>query len=248
MAFPGRFYRDGGLLKQENIAGNLRLFFVEQFGFNHFFNDEIFKWIDALADSGVNGMRVFGFWPFGNGQEEEPYVKTGATYDLNQFNDRFFEYQQNWVAYAEECGIAVLYELFDTCGITQASVAPHHPFYQLVGGSANAFADVNNTALLDENNRVPFGTAAAGLFNRTLDQDKKGALNALARRSANSGRSLHSGRNRPAIFLCFSSRSIPGPLRCASSSVSCSANMRTCSHRSASVSFMARAIVSLDAT
>ena len=149
MAFPGRFYRDGGLLKQENVAGNLRLFFVEQFGFNHFFNDEIFKWIDALADSGVNGMRVFGFWPFGNGQEEEPYIRTGAIYDLNQFNDRFFEYQQKWVAYAEECGIAVLYELFDTCGITQASVAPHHPFYQLVGGSANAFADVNNTALLD---------------------------------------------------------------------------------------------------
>lgn len=37
--------------------------------------------------------------------------------------------------------------------------------------------------LLDENNRVPFGTAAAGLFNRTLDQDKKGALNALTRQT-----------------------------------------------------------------
>ena len=37
--------------------------------------------------------------------------------------------------------------------------------------------------LLDENNRVPFGTAAVGLFNRTLDQDKKVALNALTRQT-----------------------------------------------------------------
>ncbi len=153
MAFPGKLYRDGAVLKQQNVTGNLRLLFVEQFGFNHYFNDQIFQWIDALCDTGVNGMRVFGFWPFGLGQEEEPYVRSGGTYNLNQFNQRFFDYFERWLAYAEECGITVMYELFDSAGFWHAPAAPYHPFYQLVGADLKKFADPNNTSLMDVQKR-----------------------------------------------------------------------------------------------
>ena len=132
MAFPGKFYREGTALKQENVSGNPRILFVEQFGFNHFLNDRIFDWIDILADNGVNGMRVFGFWPFAKGLEEEPFARVGNTYDLNRFNERFFDYLGRWIAYADENGIAVLYELFDSAGFWYAPAAPHNPFYQLV--------------------------------------------------------------------------------------------------------------------
>jgi len=149
MAFPGKLYREGTILKQENVRGNPRIFFVEQFGFTHFFNERIFRWIDILAENGVNGMRVFGFWPFAMGFEEEPYVKVGNSYDLNQFNERFFEYVQRWMAHANENGIVVLYELFDSCGFWYAPAAPHNPFYQLVGIKHEQFSDLHNARQMD---------------------------------------------------------------------------------------------------
>ena len=149
MAFPGKFYREGTALKQENVSGNPRILFVEQFGFNHFLNDRIFDWIDILADNGVNGMRVFGFWPFAKGLEEEPFARVGNTYDLNRFNERFFDYLGRWIAYADENGIAVLYELFDSAGFWYAPAAPHNPFYQLVGGSNKDFSNLRNTRLIE---------------------------------------------------------------------------------------------------
>ena len=97
MGFIGRMYREGTTLKIEGVAGASKLLIVEQFGFTHYFNGDIFQWIDALAASGANGMRVFGFWPFGRGAEEEPYVKIGGGYDLNAFNQRFFDYLAQWV-------------------------------------------------------------------------------------------------------------------------------------------------------
>lgn len=159
MAFPGKLYRDGATLKQQNVPGTLRLLFVEQFGFNHYLNNEIFKWIDALSDTGVNGMRVFGFWPFGQGQEEEPYVRTGGTFDLNQFNQRFFDYFDRWLTHAEACGIVVMYELFDSAGFWHAPAAQYHPYYQLVGADLKKFADPNNTRLMDVQKRYIINVA-----------------------------------------------------------------------------------------
>ncbi len=149
MAFPGKLYREGTILKQENVSGNPRIVFVEQFGFNHFLNDDIFRWIDILAENGVNGMRVFGFWPFAKGREESPYVKVGNSYDLTRFNEPFFEYLQRWIAHADDKGIVVLYELFDSCGFWYAPAAPYNPFYQLVGIDHKRFSDLNNAYLLD---------------------------------------------------------------------------------------------------
>ena len=107
MAVPGRLYRDGNTLKLQNFSGHPRLLIVEQFGFNHYFNNEIFQWINTLAQMGVNGMRVFGFWPFGRGHEEEPYARTGNNYDLTRFNERYFDYLKQWVPYANDKGIFV---------------------------------------------------------------------------------------------------------------------------------------------
>ena len=78
-------------------------------------------------------MRVFGFWPFGNGTEQEPYPRLRSFhYDLRHFHEPYFHYLQRWVAYAEEKGIAVLYELFDSCAFWH-NYAYHHPFYHLIG-------------------------------------------------------------------------------------------------------------------
>lgn len=130
----GNFYREDSFLKQKNNPNQfIKLVFVEQFGFNHYFNNDIFTWIDILNEIGINGMRVFGFWPFGNGKEEEPYKRLRPFhYNLYQFNDGFFDYLKRWVAYAEEKGIVVLYELFDSCAFWH-NYAYHHPFYHLIG-------------------------------------------------------------------------------------------------------------------
>lgn len=149
MGFIGRMYREGTTLKIEGVAGAPKLLLVEQFGFTHYFNGDIFQWIDALAAAGVNGMRVFGFWPFGRGAEEEPYVKIGGGYDLNAFNQRFFDYLAQWVAYAHEKGIVALYELFDTCGIKWQDVGAFNPFYHLVGSSTKNFSNLNNARLFE---------------------------------------------------------------------------------------------------
>jgi hypothetical protein len=149
MALPGKLYRDGNTLKIENFSGTPRIFIVEQFGFHNYHNDDIFRWIDVLTDNGVNGMRVFGIWPFGRGNEEEPFVKTANGYDLNRFNEPYFEYLQRWVTYANDKGVVVLFELFDSCGFWAAEYAPYNPFYSLVGSSHLKFSDLSNTHLVN---------------------------------------------------------------------------------------------------
>lgn len=149
MAFPGRLYREGSTLKQENVAGNPKYLFVEQFGFTNFLDGRAIQWIDKLAAAGVNGMRVFAFWPFCKGLEEEPFVRTGGTFDLNRFNEPYFEHLKRWVSHANQNGIAVLFELFDSCGIWFQPVSQYNPFYQIVGSNNHEFSDLNNTRLVD---------------------------------------------------------------------------------------------------
>ncbi len=149
MAFLGRLYREGNTLKIENFSGNPKIFFVEQFGFNNFLTDDILRWIDILAENGVNGMRVFGFWPFSMRHEEEPYVKTASGYDLNRFNEPYFEHLRRWVTYANEKSVVVMFELFDSCGIWNVKYAPYNPFYQVVGTDHKAFSDLNNRSLVN---------------------------------------------------------------------------------------------------
>lgn len=148
MAFSSKLVRDGDALKIDGGSDPIRLFFVEHFGFHNFLNTDILRWIDRLADNGVNGMRVFGFWPFGKGLEAEPFVKTSEGYDLNRFNDAYFTHLQHWVSYAQEKGIVVLFELFDAWGITNTRFAPYHPFYQIVRKDLRMFSQLQNQTLM----------------------------------------------------------------------------------------------------
>ena len=67
MAFFGKLYREGNVIKQANNPQPIKILFVEQFGFNHFLNNEIFQVLDTFVNTGVNGFRVFGFGPWGFG-------------------------------------------------------------------------------------------------------------------------------------------------------------------------------------
>ena len=88
--------------------------------------------LDTVADSGANGIRVFGFFPFGKSREEEPYVRTNAGFNLDNPNTRYFEYLRTWMDHAQQRGIVVLYELFDSVGIKYKEVGPYHPFGRFV--------------------------------------------------------------------------------------------------------------------
>lgn len=134
-----------------NDHSPIRILFVEQFGFNHFLDNGIFKVLDTFAACGVNGFRVFGFWPYGQGKETEPYVRLAPKhYNLCKFNQDFFDYQRAWVETAERKGIVVLYELFDRCGLTSHTeeVADYHPYQVLVHKSEKTFSDMSNEFLL----------------------------------------------------------------------------------------------------
>lgn len=149
MTFSRKLRRDGNALHIEGVAEIPRLFFVEHFGFQNFLNDDILRWIDQLAESGANGMRVFGFWPFAKGREAEPFLKTWDGYNLNCFNPDYFDHLHTWVSYAQAKGVVVLFELFDAWGIANARFAPYHPFYQVVKNNLRAFSDLRNQALMN---------------------------------------------------------------------------------------------------
>lgn len=150
MPFEGKLFRENNHIKQQGYPHPIKLLFVEQFGFNHFLDGEIFEVLDIFADIGVNGFRVFGFWPYGRGFEEEPYVRNGKRYDLNRFNEKFFNYLKEWMDYAYEKAIVIRYELFDRCGLTTDSiVSDHHPFNQLVHADRKKFSDVHDRTLVN---------------------------------------------------------------------------------------------------
>ncbi|MCP4403882.1 MAG: glycoside hydrolase family 5 protein [bacterium] len=152
MAFPGNLYLQDRKVKIRGVQGTPKILMVEQFAFNHFLNDDIFRVLDIFAEAGVNGFRVFGFWSFGRGDEEEPYAKKAGTrdkYHLDRFNDAWFDYQRKWIQYAGDKGIVVLFELFDPCGLKQRlGIAKHHPYYPITGDNPHELSDVNNSRFM----------------------------------------------------------------------------------------------------
>ena len=122
------FKKDGNQIKFRDTGQAARLFIVEQFGFSHYPDGEILKYLDALAENGANGLRVFGFFPFGLGREQEPHVRSGSSFNLSQYNDRYYNYLRQWVEYAQKRGIVVLYELFDSVGVKYRQLENYHPF------------------------------------------------------------------------------------------------------------------------
>jgi hypothetical protein len=155
MAFYGNLQREGNRIRQERNPDALRILTVEQFGFSHFLNGEIFHLFDSFAETGVNGFRCFGFWPYGEGQEEEPYVRLGwKKYDLNRFNEPYFDYLKEWLLYAYERSLLVRYELFDRCGLTtEPHVSGHHPYNATVHRDERKFSDYTNEALFSMQKR-----------------------------------------------------------------------------------------------
>lgn len=124
------FKKDGDQIKLRDSGQAVQLLIVEQFGFSHFPDGEILKYLDALAENGANGFRVFGFFPFGLGREQEPHVRSGGSFDLSRFNDTYYTYLRKWVEYAQKRGIVVLYELFDSVGVKYRQLENYHPFGQ----------------------------------------------------------------------------------------------------------------------
>lgn len=181
MAFPGKMYREGKQLKIQGFEGVPRIFMVEQFGFNHYLNNDIFRVLDVLHDVGVNAFRVFGFWPFGRGHEVEPYVKSGNRYDLNRFNESYFSYLREWVSYAAEKGIIVQYELFDPCGLKERlGIAKYHPYYPITGANPSRLSKTSNHDFMQIQSRyvkktvetLPFPNVMWGIMNEFVGEKK----------------------------------------------------------------------------
>lgn len=137
--------KDGEQLKLRTTGQPVQMYFVENFGFTHYpQNGEMLKFIDAVANSGANGIRVFGFFPFGRGREEEPYVRSGGRFDLNRPNPEFYNYLRQWMGYAQQRGVVILYELFDSVGLKIPRIAPYHPFGEFNDGDLHAFSELSN--------------------------------------------------------------------------------------------------------
>lgn len=142
------FQKDGQQLRLRDTGAEARLFIVEQFGFSHYPDNQMLAFIDAVKSQGGNGVRVFGFFPFGKGHEEEPFVRTSTGFDLDQFNETYFSYLHRWVDYAYRQGVVVLYELFDSVGLKFPQISQYHPFGEYNHGDLGAFSELTNYLLL----------------------------------------------------------------------------------------------------
>ena len=136
------FKRVGNQLQLRATGESVQLFIVEQFGFSNFPDGQMMTFIDAVASRGANGIRVFGFYPFGKGREEEPYSRIRGGFDLGRFNDTYFTYLRQWMGHAQKRGIVVLFELFDSVGLKFPQVADYHPFGQFTHGDLQAFSNL----------------------------------------------------------------------------------------------------------
>ena len=87
----------------------------------------------------MNGIRVFGIWAYGRRLEEEPFQRVGNSYNLSEFNATYFQNLHDWVEHAEQRGITVLFELFDSCGIFDPNVSKYNPFFEYIGNSLSKF-------------------------------------------------------------------------------------------------------------
>ncbi len=175
MSFPGKLYCEQGTLKIETSSAAPRIFFVEHSGFHSFIQQDAAQWLDVLASSGVNGVRVSGFWPFGKGHEEEPFAKTETGYDLHTLNESYFTHLQEWVAYAAAKGCVVIFDLFDAWGILKPNIAPYHPFYPLTGRSLLRFTNLQNPFLWNSQKQyvqrvvealLPYQNVILGIMNQ----------------------------------------------------------------------------------
>lgn len=123
------------------------LVFIENFGFTHYPDDEIFKFIDLIKNNEADGFRVFGFYPWGKNKQIEPFLRIsgspfsgGAHYNLNQFDPKFFSHLHNWVSHAKTKDLLVHYTLFDSVGMKIPELIRYHPF----GRFGNSFEDLTN--------------------------------------------------------------------------------------------------------
>ncbi len=154
MAFPGRITRNGNRLQVQNFSGEPRFFFIEEFALIHYFNEEVFSWIDKIVACGANGMRTMGIYVYDKGQEQQPFVKSGDRFLLDQFNQPFFDYMKRWVKYANDKGVVVLFEFFDNClfwATEYTQYDPFYPHYKHAGdhyAKTGAFTDSNNSQLI----------------------------------------------------------------------------------------------------
>ncbi|GAK54133.1 hypothetical protein, fragment [Candidatus Moduliflexus flocculans] len=154
MAFPGKITRNGNRLQLQNFTGEPRFFFIEEFALIHYFNEGVFSWIDKIVACGANGMRTMGIYVYDKGQEQQPFVKSGSSFLLDQFNQPFFDYMKRWVKYANDKGVVVLFEFFDNCLFWATEYTPYDPFYphyQHAGdhyAKTNAFTDLKNSKLM----------------------------------------------------------------------------------------------------
>lgn len=147
------FKKEGEQLIVCETGERARLFIVENFGFSHYpKSKEMLKFINAIADSGGNGVRVFGFYPMGKGREEEPYRKIDDRFDLSQLNETYVTYLRKWMNLAKSRGVVVLYELFDSVGLKFSSIAEYHPLGQFTGGQLDDFSRPDPTLLQHQKN------------------------------------------------------------------------------------------------
>ena len=162
--FRGALYKEGSVIRQRNNPETaIQLLVVEQFGFSNYKDPQIpetenviFKFIDRIADNGGNGVRVFGFYPFGKEAQNriEPFVRIDAkNFDINRFNDEFFDYVQRWVEYAANKGVVVLYNLYDWVGIKLPEIFCYHPFSSVTGGNADQIFNLNNSGVVAAHQR-----------------------------------------------------------------------------------------------
>lgn len=142
------FKKAGDQIQLRETGAPVQLFIVEQFGFSNFPDGQMMQFIDAVANNGGNGVRVFGFYPFGKGREEEPYVRVGGGFDMNRFNDAYFHYLRQWMDHAQKRGVVVLFELFDSVGLKYSQVTEFHPFGQFTEGRLSAFSNLRDQNLV----------------------------------------------------------------------------------------------------
>ncbi len=142
------FKKVGEQIQLRETGSPVQLLIVEQFGFSNFPDGQMMQFIDAVANNGGNGVRVFGFYPFGKGREEEPYVRVGSGFDMNRFNDAYYNYLRQWMDHAQKRGVVVLFELFDSVGLKFPQVTDFHPFGQFTHGHLPAFSNIMDQNLV----------------------------------------------------------------------------------------------------
>ncbi len=117
-------------------------------------------YVDALASRGINVLMLWSYIGITDqvgdsrigydAPEIWPWVRTGATFDLNQLNEAYFDRLRALVMYANTKDIVVLITIHD--GWTKTRFAGH-PFNQALGGPLTSNSQY--VELADYNNEMP---------------------------------------------------------------------------------------------